>query len=673
MLLELTIVGGATYLVEKKRTGKKSLLDKLTCEVSAIPLAATQSFDADQFFSEKKTSRRQVSTPEITVNHYLKAASVTAGVAITSLKFTTLTPLVPIGILYCSIPAYKRAYKSIFIDHKFSSYICDAILMAGLVIGGYYLMGSVSILMILFGHKLRLMTENHSKNTLKNLFGQQPRTVWLLVDGVEVETPFEQLPRHAIVVVNAGQIIPVDGHITQGYASVDQHKLTGESQPIEKEVGGQVLASTLVLAGKIYVQAEKTGQETAAAKIGEILESTADFRSTLVARGEAIADKATLPTLTLMVFCLPTLGLSSAMAVLTNMVGYKMRGFGPLSMLTFLNIASQKGILIKDGRSLELLKDVDTFVFDKTGTLTMEQPHIGHIHACNGVCANEIIQYAAAAEHGQNHPIARAILAVAAERGLDLPPIEHARYEVGYGIQVDLADRKISVGSHRFMALEGILIPAVIIEAQQKCDTYGHSLIMVAFNGKIVGAIELHATIRPEAYKVIEQLHQRNIATYIISGDQEGPTRHLAQTLGIDNYFADTLPENKAALVEQLHREGRSVCFVGDGINDAIALKKAKVSVSMAGATTVATDTAQVVLLDGSLNQLVGTLDIAHDFEKNMKTNFLIATIPSLIFTGGILCLHWGITSGLLLTNAVMFTGFGNTVLPLIKEKNKEK
>lgn len=388
-------------------------------------------------------------------------------------------------------------------------------------------------------HILIRKTEDHSKRSLTNLFGEQPRSIWVLVDDVEVEIPFEKLERNAIIVISAGQMIPVDGTIIAGTASIDQHRLTGESQPVEKGIGDAVIASTVLLAEKIHVQTEKTGKQTVAAQIGQILEQTTDFKTTMRSRGEIISDRLTIPTLAISALAYPFLGSSSALAVLSNTIGYKMRVFAPIGMLSFLHIASEKGILIKDGRSLELLNQIDTFVFDKTGTLTMEQPHVSGIHPCAEIGESDLLRYAAAAEYGQTHPIARAILSAARTQELALPAIEDAKYEIGYGIQVQLTERAIRVGSHKFMAMEGISIPESMHALQERCHAQGHSVVMVAFDDQLVGAIELQPTIRPEVKQVIRELHDRNIATYIISGDQEQPTQRLAQTLRIDHYFAN--------------------------------------------------------------------------------------------------------------------------------------
>ncbi|MCX6048535.1 MAG: heavy metal translocating P-type ATPase [Chloroflexi bacterium] len=637
------------------------------------------------FQSETRREQRQalvsrnenLSPLEKRMNHFLNIATVNLGIAGASLFFPPLILATVPLLAYLMTPILQLTYKGLVKQRRFTSYTLDALLLGGMLLGGFWYTATIGLWVLMFSRKLLVKSENNAKQNLVNLFGEQPRTVWVQTeDGVEVEIPFNQLQIGDVLVISAGQMIPVDGVITAGMASIDQHKLTGEAQPAEKGIGEAVLAATVVLAGRVHIRAERAGADTVAMQIGQILEKTADFKNSLQSRGEAIADKMALPTLGVSLLLLP-LGLNSTLAVLTNTFGLKMRLFGPASMLTYLNLASHHGALIKDGRSLELLQGVDTVVFDKTGTLTLEQPTVDKIHLCDasaasGISDDDILRYAAAAEAGQPHPIAKAILTAARQRQLQWPQLEDAKYEVGYGIQVRLTDCLVRVGSSRFMDIEGIAIPAAMQAIQDACHAQGHSLVMVALDDTLAGAIELQATIRPEAQALIVDLQRRGMTTYIISGDQEAPTQRLAQALGIDHYFANTLPENKANLVEQLQQQGRSVCFVGDGINDAIALKKANVSISLRGATTVATDTAQIVLIDGTLNHLNYLFDLVQDFEATMKTNLLISTIPSAICLGGILFFHWGVFAGILLTQATLFTGIGNSMLPLWKQKSRQ-
>jgi len=619
------------------------------------------------------TSPSEVSEVEQEVNRYLALSSVSLALASAgTLFYPPLTFLSVLGIAYGSLPILRDAYDSLVQEKKFGIAGLASMAAITLLLTGYYFAASLGYTLYFLSEKLLIRTQDHSKKGMISIFFEQPRFVWVKKDGVELQLPFEELKVDDIVVVNAGELIPIDGTITAGNASIDQRMLTGESQPAEKGVGEAVFASTIVLSGQIYIQVEKAGASTVAAQIGHILNNTLDFKSSVELKGQEIADKSALPTVALAILALPIAGKVAALAVLNACAGETIRLVAPIGLLNFLQMASDQGILIKDGRALELLNDVDTIVFDKTGTLTEEVPHVGAIYTCLGINENELLTLAAAAEYKQTHPIARAIQQEALERALELPKIEDATYEIGYGLKVTIEEKVVLVGSKRFMEMSQITIPSEINAIQQECNEHGYSLVYVALDEQLAGAIELHATIRPEAKRIISELRQRGLEIYIISGDHEKPTQKLAQELGIEHYFAETLPENKATLIEELQKAGQAVCFVGDGINDSIALKKANVSVSLRGASTIATDTAQIVLMDGSLKPLVQLFEIATELEQNMKGNLLATIVPSVVTIGGAFFLHFGVLSAIWLYNVGLLAGVANAMRPMITYKRKQ-
>ena len=576
------------------------------------------------------------------------------------------------AVLYLSIPIYQHAYTSLVHKHRLRPTLLASFYITGVLLNGFFGAAGVAEVIYYVSEKLVMITYDRSRQKLVSVFGQQPRTVWALLDGIEVEMPFADLRAGTILVVQAGQVVPADGVILQGMASIDQHMLTGEAQPVEKSVGDPVYAATFVLTGRILLQVEKAGEASLAAQIGEILNRTASYQQQLEAKGVALANRSTLPLLLLSGLALPLVGAAGATAVLASNIGMTLKIASPIAMLNFLNLASHAGVLIKDGRSLELLNTVDTVVFDKTGTLTLEQPHVAALHPSGTITEEQLLLFAAAAEHRQTHPIARAIVDAAQARQLTLPEISDAHYMIGYGIQVTLDGRRILVGSDRFMASEGIPVPLEIQQQQTRCHALGHSLVMVALENTFAGALELQPTLRPEAQAVIAELHKRQLTLVIISGDQEEPTRKLAATLGIDRYFANTLPENKAQLVEQLQQEGKTVCFVGDGINDAIALKKANVSISLRGATSVATDTAQIVLMDQSLRQLITLFDIGQKFTRNLQLGLIAAIAPGACLIGGVFFLHFGIYAAIVFEILGLLSSLGVAMMPLM-EQSQEK
>ncbi len=552
------------------------------------------------------SAQHDIATTDKENNRYLSIS--TLGVGLSSagaLFFPPLTLLSVPVLIYVSTPIFEDAYMGFFKQRKLNAAVIDSVAVVGGIVTHYYFVSALSNVIYYSAKGLLNKTRDNTKKNLINVFSEQPQSVWLLKNGGEVETPLDSLKLGDIIVVNAGEIIPIDGVIAKGMATIDQHALTGESQPSEKSEGDGVLAATIVLTGCIHIKVETTGAESIAVQIGNILNNTAEFELSLQTQGEQFADKTVLPTLAAGALAFMTHGAYSTVAVLSSNFSEVIRLSSPFSMLNFLNIAAKNSILIKDGRSLELLNKVDTVVFDKTGTLTLDQPHVEQIYSCNGFEKEDVLSYAAAAEYRQKHPIAKAILQAAAQ--LEIPTIDEAQYEIGYGIKVKVDNKLIRVGSMRFMEMEQITISEEIHTLQNQSHLQGYSTVFVAIDQQLGGVLELSPTIRPEAKQVIQQLKQRNISLYIISGDHENPTRQLAEELGIDNYFADTLPQDKAKLIEQLQAEDKTVCFVGDGINDSIALKMANVSISLRGASTAATDIAQIILMDQTIRLFIST------------------------------------------------------------------
>lgn len=629
------------------------------------------------------TNEKALSEAEIKANRKLTISSLAltfaAGGAI------LYPPLKVLSILFTVIalqPYVVRAYSALIQDKKIGVAFMDALSSAGPLLTGHVFLSAFAIHLSNLSRKLLIKTEDHSQTSLTNLFGTQPRTVWVLQEGFEVEIAFDALVVGDVVVVDIGQTIPIDGTIRRGVALIDQRTLTGESQPVEKSMGESIFASTVLLSGRIEVEVEKTGKETVAAQIGEILSHTADFKSLVQSRGQRIVEKGVLPTLAAGLVTWPLFGAQSAVAALGASFGYHMRHAAPISVLNYLRIASGKGILVKDGRSLELLSEVDTFVFDKTGTLTEDIPMIGKIYTCAEYYQDDLLQLAAAAEYRQTHPIALAIQNEAHSRGLTLPSVYEAKYDIGYGIQVQIEqnDRDgkkqmsvIRVGSRRFMEKERIVIDGDTLQIEQDGHQAGYSVVYVAVNHQLGGIIELQPRIRPEAKAIVDTLKRYGIDIAIISGDHETPTRRLAEELGIEQYFAETLPQNKAQLIEGLQNQGKFVCFVGDGINDAIALKKANVSISLQGASTAATDSASIVLMDASLSQIIPLLDLSHSLDKNLKTTTVMTIVPGIICIGGIFIFHMGIMGAVALYYTALGLSLGNAMLPLVKHLKEQQ
>jgi Cu2+-exporting ATPase len=279
-----------------------------------------------------------------------------------------------------------------------------------------------------------------------------------------------------------------------------------------------------------------------------------------------------------------------------------------------------------------------------------------------------VLRLAAIAEHKQTHPIARAILEAARQRGLDLDTDGDVDYKVGYGLLVKTRDGIIRVGSSRYIEGEQLTIPAALRDTETHAHQQGHSLVLVALDDRVIGGIELHASVREEAPEVIRGLRARGVETiHIISGDHQHPTRILAESLGLDSYSAGVLPEHKAEIVTRFQSRGKTVCFIGDGINDSIALKQADISVSLKGASTVATDTAQIVLMDESLHQLCPLFELASAHDSNARSTFGWVLAPHCLSLAGALFLHFGLIETIVFNQMGLILGSANAMLPRLR------
>lgn len=565
-------------------------------------------------------------------------------------------------VMFAGIPILQRAKQLLFEERRASAELLDTIGLTTTVATRHYVSSSIVFFLYAGGQKLRQMTERVVQESMSDAFGRRTDMVWVQRDGVEQSIPLASLQIGDIAVVDAGAPIPADGLVVEGMGYVDQRVLTGESQPLERGVGDPVFAATVVSSGRLHIRVQTTGEATVAAELAGMMARTADYTSTLEAEGQRIADRLALPTLALSGMAYPWVGITGTTALLNSSFLDNMRLFIPLSMLNYLRQASESGILIKDGRSFQVLPRVDTVVFDKTGTLTLDALRVRRVVSRPGVSEDELLCMAAAAEHRQSHPIARAIIDAAKERDLEVPRVDGTELELGYGLTAHLGPQLIRIGSRRYMIAQGIDVAGA--PAQDDEDEYFRisSRVYVAVGTTLLGLIELEPTTHPQVERIIAALRERNIDLYLVSGDQEAPTRALAHSLGIEHHLAGVLPAAKAELIDDLQARGRTVCFVGDGINDCLALTRAGVSVTLETASTPAIHSAQVVIDDLSL--LPRLFDTADEFRRNVDQIKLSLGIPSAVGIGGVLFAGWRVPAMTALYSASMVAGLSIAMWP---------
>ncbi len=613
----------------------------------------------------------QNQTDSIDVEEWInRDFAIASGVLLTTLGglwLPWLTPVSVAALVYLTWPVAKRVYRGLTRQKRLKSDALDLVCLPLLIFSGYIPAAAINYWLYYAGLKCLVKAKNNSQHQLAHIFQDQFSTVHVHTSEAEIEIDFSALQVGDIVIAQGGETIPIDGNITQGCASVDQHAITGESQPVEKTVGDTVFAFTLILSGKIYIRITKTGAETQAAKMEAMLARTTDYATARELQLEKISDDLTLPSFILAGLMLPIAGPTSALVVLDSPLLEHLYISGNINILSHLSLAARHQLLIKDGRALEKLHEIDTIVFDKTGTLTQAQPHVSRIYPVAGLSEETVLTYAATAEYKQTHPIAKAILAAAQERNLILPEIDDTHYHIGYGIRVSHQRHIIRVGSARYMTLEKITIPAAFAQQQDYCQEHAYSLVYIASDDRLIGTIELHPTPRPEAETVTRMLRQRGLSLYIMSGDHEEPTRALAHQLGIDRYFSGILPQDKAHLIQELQNQGRTVCFVGDGINDTVALKQADLSVSLGSASAIATDTAQVIFMDDDLRQFHRLFVLSDSLQKHFKRSVMWDVGPNSLCLGGALFMHLGVYGALGIYCIGLAGGLINGLLPAIR------
>ncbi|MEK8020613.1 MAG: heavy metal translocating P-type ATPase [Candidatus Parabeggiatoa sp.] len=649
--------------IKEEKTKEKSV--RLNTFTVAAPEAEVRKTNQPIKKEGLEEAGASVAEAEKKADHYLKVSTASIGLVSISHFYSPLTLLSLSVFSYASLPIYKKVENSSFKERRINNDLLNAIVNFTCVATGQYFVAALAAFVYHFGGKTLAKAQGKSKEILTHVFELQPRSAWVLRDNVDVNVPLETVHVNDIVVVNTSEVVPIDGVIIDGQSMIDQHVLTGEFQPVEKSKGDKVFASTMLVAGKILVKVEQAGEETTISKIAQMLRHTTDFKSKAQLKGETWADQMAIPLLSIGLVTVPFVGLYGTAAILNSSPGNRIRILAPLETLSHLNLASRQGILIKDGRALEVLMKVDTILFDKTGTLTEEQPKVGKIVVCGNYTKNDILKYAGAAERKMTHPIAQAILKKAQESDLILPDIDDSKYQLGYGITVSIEGKIIRVGSARFMRNEGFMLSDKIAKAMTNAHNEGHSLVIVAIDDDIGGVIEIQPSVRPEVKNIISGLRKQGLQHLaIVSGDHQQPTQKLAEELGMDDFFYDVLPEHKANIVEQLQKKGRIVCFIGDGVNDTIAMKKANVSISLRGATSIATDTAQVVLMDGTLFHLCTLFDISKSLDSYLRKMLAITFFPVALIFGGAFILHFGVLTSIIINNAGLAAGIGYLTLP---------
>ncbi|MFN3813622.1 MAG: heavy metal translocating P-type ATPase [Aquificaceae bacterium] len=519
-------------------------------------------------------------------------------------------PLLSSITLSLSFPVFKKAFSSLK-ARRLDVHFLDSAAILTSALSGNPLTSHIMIFLLSVGDYMEDKIEKKAYSQIEKLLSYEEDNAWLVVDnGQGVRVKAKDLKREDLIVVYAGEKISADGRVEEGEALVNQASLTGEFNPVLKKVGDKVYAGTFVEDGKLYVRVEEVGSETVLAKIVNIIENSIKDPISIQEKAERLANRFVTPTLLLGCVSYLASGQTSRLTA-TLIMDYhtSIHLATPLSIMFHIAQAAKLGILIKSGSKLEALSRVDTIVMDKTGTLTVGRPRIVDIVSFD-MEKDEVLLYGASLEQRITHPVARAFLTLANERGIELIPREDSKYHIGLGVEGYLNGVPFMLGSTRFMKKKRIKINQEIKDTVDKFHSESKSVLYLVKERKVVGLFTFTDPLREEAANVVKELEKRNKKVVLCTGDNDGVTKYIAAKLGIVEYYSRTFPEEKAQIVQRMRKEGRVVAFVGDGVNDSPALSSSDVGISLRGGTDIAIELADIVIGD-NLWYLLDAIDIA--------------------------------------------------------------
>ncbi|MBR5882077.1 MAG: heavy metal translocating P-type ATPase, partial [Mailhella sp.] len=505
-------------------------------------------------------------------------------------RYLFLRPILPFAVnvvnaFRASTPYLKRCWDSLRHGRLDVDALDGTAIAISLLRRDFRTVGLLTLLLG-FSDSLERYTQKKSLENLASHLALQADKVWVRRDDVDMLIPFQDLAESDLVTVRDGTVIPVDGVVVEGTASVNESSLTGEALGVMRTAGSSVYAGTVVEAGEIFIRPTSIGRDTRMQQIVRFVENSEQLKAGIQARYEKLADRAVPFTFALagLVF-LATRNLARAASVLLVDYSCALRLATPLAILSSMNEGVGRKVMVKGGRFLESLARVDTMVFDKTGTLTQSRPEVAQVIPVPGAEAvlgeDEVLRLAACLEEHFPHPVAKAVVHCAEERGLQHAE-EHAEveYVVAHGIASLWRGKRVLLGSRHYISQDEGVDVSHMEETISDLARQGYSLLYLAVDGRLEGMIAMRDPIRPESAALIARLREMGVPhIMMLTGDDERTARAVADSLGITEYRSQVLPEDKARVVQELKDAGRTVLMLGDGINDSPALSCADVGV----------------------------------------------------------------------------------------------
>ncbi len=530
----------------------------------------------------------------------------------------------------------------------------------------YFEAAAVITTLVLLGQVLELRARSRTRSAIRALLGLQPKTARLVLDdGTERDVPLARVQRGDRLRVRPGERVPVDGVVLEGASAVDEAMVTGEPIPVEKVPGDRVTGSTLNTTGSFVMRAERVGEETLLAQIVRMVSEAQRSRAPIQRLADVVSSYF-VPAVVLAAAATflvwsrvgpePRLAhaLVNAVAVLIIACPCALGLATPMSIMVGTGRGATAGILIKNAEALEILERVDTLVVDKTGTLTTGKPRLTTVAGRPEAAAgdeSELLRLAASLERGSEHPLAAAILAAAAERGLALEEAANFRAEAGKGILGRVAGHDVALGNAQLFAELQVDLGA-LAEQAESLRRDGQTVVFLAVDGRAAGLLGVADPIKQSSYEAVRMLHQDGLRIVMLTGDSRTTAEVVARKLGIDEFEAEVLPVRKGEVVKRLQSQGHRVAMAGDGINDAPALAAADVGIAMGTGTDVAMESAAITLVKGDLRGIARARRLSRMTMRNIRQNLLFAFLYNAL--------------GVPLAAGVLYPAFGLLLSPMI-------
>jgi Cu+-exporting ATPase len=529
----------------------------------------------------------------------------------------------------------------------------------------YFDTAAVIIALILLGRVLEARAKAGTTAALKKLIGLRAQTARIVQDGQEQEVPVEQVVVGDVVVVRPGEKVPVDGEVLDGRSTIDESMLTGESVPVNKGPGEEVVGATINSAGAFRFRATRVGSDTALAQIVRLVEEAQGPKAPIQRLADRVSARFVPAVIAIaaIAFAAWLLGGSSftdamlaAVAVLIIACPCALGLATPTAIMVGTGRGAEMGVLVRSGEALETAEKLDAVVLDKTGTLTRGEPRATDVVAADQVGEEELLSAAGSAESRSEHPLAEAVVTRAREQGLALAEPKDFEATVGHGVIATVAGRRVAVGSARHLDELGIDVSSLAGDAA-RLEEEGKTAVHVTIDERPAGIIAVADTLRPEAQEAVADLKRLGLEVAMLTGDKRRTAEAIAREAGIDRVLAEVLPGDKVDEVRRLQDEGHRVAMVGDGINDAPALAQADIGIAIGTGTDIAMEASDMTLISGDLRQAAAPIALSRRTMRTIKQNLVGAfayNVSLIPLAAGVLYPIWGLTLDPILAAAAM-------------------